>query len=233
MKKAYLIAIGMFLISTDVVVKLIYEVIKFFGGTLRIGIAYSEPILDAGIRIFGKTLIAKGWMNDYLSPEVILTILGYILIAYGAWSLRSYGRRMTIAANGSIAAGITYIVFKLIPFGLEQERLLVPLFILILLRVLFDSITYYSIAKGMAKQVDGYLYMELEKDLMFGFQLYLLSAIVMNILAVGRSIDLVQIFYIAALLFAVGASIYYPARMYRYCIKLKIFDEKVKMGTDV
>ncbi len=225
MKEVYKISIGLILAGAEMFIRFLTELCSWFGVELLLGKSYPGIVLTDGLRSFGISTIENGLSGDFLGVECPLTVIGLCLIAWGCFSLRQYHRRFPLAAKLALGSAVCYIALKAEPFLFvsNQETGTYLLIGLILIQILLEAAMLFSIAKAMGKQVDAYLYMELEQDLQFAFQLYAASAVVTYILSVFRALDLVQIFFMIGSLGCVGALVYYSVRMYSYTKKLKLF----------
>lgn len=225
MKAVYKVCIGLFLSSAEIVVRFLTELCSWFGVDLMLGRKYPGILLTDGLKTFGLSTVQSGLSGDFIGIEFPITIIGLCLTAWGCFELRQYHKRFTMAAGFALGTSVSYIGMKVIPLFTPtgEEIGIYGLIVLILVKILLESAMLFSIARAMGRQVDSYLYMELEQDLQFAFQLYVISSGVTYILSVFRAIDLVQIFFMKGCLGCLGACFYYSIRMYHYTKKLKLF----------
>ena len=211
MKSVYLIVIGMFLICMESVFSLVSEVLMLFGFTINAPNPYPFRIIN-------------GWCGDYFSPETILVFIGFVFVFIGCFKLRSFYKTMAYGAYCALGAGVCYVFIKMIPTLLDRNYLIVTL-IAVVVRVLIEALMVYFITIGVSRQVDGYLNMETRQDLMFGFQIYAMSLVVANILAVARLVNFFRLFYVLGIMTRLGACVYYPVKLQSHSSALKIFSK--------
>jgi hypothetical protein len=225
MKAVYKITIGLFLAGAEMLMRLITELFHCFGQNLVLGKAYKGIVMTDGLGSFGWSTIANGLSGDFMGIEAVATAVGLLLVAWGTYELRTYHKRFSMAGALAVLSAVSYVAYKLAPFVFANQLKLqvYALVIFIALWIFFESAMLFSLTKAMGKQVDAYLYMELEQDLQFGFEVYFMGNVVTYLVSVFRKVDLIRFFFMAGCLACVGACWYVGMRMYHYTKKLKLF----------
>lgn len=211
----------------------------FLVALLIVGIhAYVHTGIDYGFQFGVNEGIKKGVSTYFLfvllqgkdfAVDIAFNPLGYLLIIFCMKPLLQTKSKKYIKniIGFAIIGCIVNIISIILPFFVNQYNLMQPLAICMAVEFLIFVGILYSFAIACKKQVDGYMYMEVGKDLIFATELYAFAVVVNYILQFMASVHLffAQAGYFLTLVLVYGALFYYCVKAARYIKQLNLFQE--------
>lgn len=183
-----------------------------------------------GVKTFALVEVAKIITSDSYRINITSDLIGYLLIFISLAGLVKYHKRFEMARYASIVGALTYVLFKVAPFVLHDDTLVVALYIIYAINILAISVILFSVAIGVSKQVDPYLHMEVGKDLKFAWELNLISAIAypfMQILVV-ITFMFAQFGYVIIKAANILSIVYFCYILIKHVKQINIFEEDRK-----
>lgn len=160
---------------------------------INTGIDYGFAMGNSeGLGIYAKTQIITTFVGTKLNMDLLFDPVGYLLILGGFYFLKgthidsknARKRGMIMAVVGMLGN----ISEFLLPFVLNQNKLVMPVIILYLVQVAAIVAIMYSITVMCTKKIDNYKFMQVGRDFRFSADLYGVCMIVGKVLKVfGRA----------------------------------------------
>ncbi len=190
---------------------------------INTGISYGFVMgSNEGLGIYAKTQIITTFIGTKFNIDLLFDPVGYILIFVGFYFLKgthidsrnTRKRAMIMAVLGMLGS-----IFELmLPFVVNQNKLVLPLIILYIIQVAAIVSIMYSLTVMCTKKIDNYKYMQVGKDLRFSADLYGVCMIVGKVLKVfGRAgIYFAGLLYWLVSGFMLFAVIYFIVKLWIY-----------------
>lgn len=174
---------------------------------------------NEGLKVFASTQIVLNYIGKSLAIDLFFDPIGYVLVILGLCLLNEKIYYIKRGIVFSVVGIISNLLLMFIPLIISQEKLAFPLVALFLIQTLCTVGIMYSLAIVCSKMVDQYKYMQVEKDLKFGAELYGVSIVIANILDLLTRID----WYFASILVIIVKICAIASMMY-FVIKLALYN---------
>ncbi len=190
------------------------------------GIDYGFDLgINEGVKKGGISYLLIKMLGEQFKIDLFFDPLGYVLVLAGLGMTK---RRGIYVRNCYLGAGLGFagnVIRMVLPFVMNQYRLLRPLLVFGMIELGSNLLIMYSFAMECKKQVDHFLHMEVEKDLVFATELYGFAVLFSNItlpFAVfyfyfARGV------YLLLVVISVCAALYYAWKTIYYTRKLSLF----------
>lgn len=200
------------------------------------GISYGFIIgNNEGLGVYAKTQIVTTFVGTKFNMDILFDPLGYLLIIGGLCRLKGTHIDSTNARKRgiimSVAGMLCNVSELLLPFIINQDKLVIPLILLYVIQVAAIVSVVYSITIMCTKKIDNYKFMQVGRDLRFSGDLYGVCMIVGKILKIfGRAgIYFADILYWIVSGFMIFSIIYFVVKFWIYMRATDNFGENGPM----
>lgn len=200
---------------------------------IKTGISYGFVMgNNEGLAVYAKTQIVTTFVGTVFNVDILFDPVGYLLIIGGFYFLKgshidsenARKRGMIMSAVGMLCN----ILELLLPFVINQEKLVIPLVLLYVVQAAAIVAIMYSITIMCTKKIDNYKFMQVGRDLRFGADLYGVCMLVGKLLKVLQraGIYFAGILYWIVLGFMIFSILYFVIKLWIYMRATDTFGQK-------
>lgn len=188
---------------------------------------------NEGLGVYAKTQIITTFIGTKFNMDLLFDPVGYLLIFGGFYFLKgthidsknARKRGMIMAVLGMMAN----ILELLLPFVINQNKLVMPIIILYIIQVAAIVSIMYFVTIMCTKKIDNYKFMQVGRDLRFSADLYGVCMLVGKVLKVfGRvGIYFADILYWIVSGFMIFAILYFIIKLWIYMRATDTFGQDI------
>lgn len=188
---------------------------------------------NEGLGVYAKTQIITTFIGTKFNMDLLFDPVGYLLIFGGFYFLKgthidsknARKRGMIMAVLGMMAN----ILELLLPFVINQNKLVMPIIILYIIQVAAIVSIMYFVTIMCTKKIDNYKFMQVGRDLRFSADLYGVCMLVGKVLKVfGRAgIYFADILYWIVSGFMIFAILYFIIKLWIYMRATDTFGQDI------
>lgn len=216
MKKIKMLIAGLFLIFVDVPIATALEYSVYH-------IKNESSIRSFLVNVFNV------FMGKHYYIDVLPDFLGYILIIIALAGMRKYHKRFNIAEVAAVVGLAGSLIMLFITFiPMDVKNILTVIGIIKAADYFCIIMMVFYIGRGLYAQVDGYMYLEMWKDIKASWDIMVMAPPVIYILGIVSVVDFPGVKQLAMIFYGVWlyAAILYLYNVYYYGKKLKLFEEQ-------